>query len=96
MGNAQLVIDVDIEPATYKLEEARLYTAGKGILIRSANLVGVKPETKIVWSKLENVWYDICILDIVKKAYWLKGKYVTKKTVVKLSDIIPINLPASY
>ena len=97
MGNVQLVIEVDVDPATYKLAKVMLYTAGKGGLIREASLIGVKPGTDITWTRLENVWYDIYLQDVTgKDVYWIKGKYLTGKTIVRLSDIIKAHLPASY
>ena len=93
---AQLTIQLDMEPANKNLIEVSLRTAGGGqnMIIRQADLRKYKKGEDVVWTGLGFVWYDIYLKDISGNyPYVMKGKYMTKNTIVRLSDIINNKLP---
>ena len=93
---AKLTIELDVDPADYKLIEISLRTAGGGqnMIIRQADLRKYKKGDDVVWTGLGFVWYDIYLMDITGNyPYVMKGKYMTKNTIVRLSHIIHNRLP---
>ncbi len=89
MGNVTVVVQIDVAPSTYDLQEVSLWTAGKGFMIRQADIKSAQVGQEIKWTKLENVWYDFYLMDNKGRyVYGLKGKYCTQTTYVKLSQII--------
>ena len=98
MGNVTVVVEIDVDPAKYDLKEVSLWTAGKGFMVRQANIKTMKVGEEVEWTKLENVWYDFYLTDNQgRDLYGLKGKYCTQKTIVRLSAIINGHeLPSPY
>ena len=57
--------------------------------IRQADLRKYEKGEDVVWTDIGFVWYDIYLKDIAENyPYVMKGKYMTKNTIVRLSDII--------
>ena len=98
MGNVTVIIEINLDPSEFKLDEISLWTAGRGFRIKATNIRYKKIGDEVVWNKLENVWYDILIKNIEGKyIYTYKGHYTTGKTIIRLSDIMDRQiLPQSY
>ena len=98
MGNVTVIIEMDVDPKSQRLQEVSLWTAGKGAMIRQADITNMSIGQEVKWTNLENVWYDFCLKDYEGRyVYGLKGKYCTQTTIVKLSQIISGNgLPTPY
>ena len=98
MGNVTVIIQIDVDPHKYELDEVSLWTAGKGFMVRQADIKQAPVGTEIKWTNLENVWYDFFVKDYQGRfPYGMKGKYCTQTTIVKLSQIINGGLlPSPY
>ena len=89
MGNVTVIVQIDVDPRAHSLEEVSLWTAGKGFMIRQADISAMNIGGEVKWTNLENVWYDFYLKDMQGRyVYGLKGKYCTQTTIVKLSQII--------
>ncbi len=98
MGNVTVVVEIDVDPRANQLKEVSLWTAGKGFMVRQADITALQVGQEVRWTNLENVWYDFFLMDVQGRyVYGLKGKYCTQTTIVRLSQIINgHDLPSPY
>lgn len=98
MGNVTVIVQIDTDPKQHQLKEVSLWTAGKGFMVRQADIENAHVGAEVRWDHLENVWYDFYLMDTQGRyVYGLKGKYCTQTTIVKLSQIIEGHqLPGAY
>eukprot|EP00826_Nyctotherus_ovalis_P022234 TRINITY_DN172_c0_g1_i9.p1 TRINITY_DN172_c0_g1~~TRINITY_DN172_c0_g1_i9.p1 ORF type:complete len:122 (-),score=21.48 TRINITY_DN172_c0_g1_i9:45-410(-) len=92
---AKLTIEIDIDPASKNLVEISLRTAGGGpnMIIRQADLRKYRKGEDVVWTGLGFVWYDIYLKDVTGHyPYCMRGKYLTRNTIVRMSHIIRLSL----